>query len=64
MSAMVQTEQEIDRTILNELVVWVKTLREVGVSPDKAVDVAQKFFLAASDECEELSEYEEEYEED
>ena len=53
-----QTEQEIDRTILNELVVWVKALKEVGVSPDKAVEVAQSFFLAATD-SEEFGEYDE-----
>lgn len=42
-------EQEVsmDEMVLEQLVVWVKKLKEVGVSPDKAVEVAQNFFLAS-----------------
>lgn len=42
-------EQEVsmDEMVLDQLVVWVKKLKEVGVSPDKAVEVAQNFFLAS-----------------
>ncbi len=40
-------EQEVsmDELVLEQLVTWVKKLKEVGVSPDKAVEVAQNFML-------------------
>jgi len=53
----VEAEDEplFDRRLLGELVHWVKELKDVGVSPDKAVDVATKFILAplsmALEEC-------------
>ncbi len=42
-------EQEVsmDELVLEQLVTWVKKLKEVGVSPDKAVEVAQNFMLAS-----------------
>ena len=42
-------EQEVsmDELVLEQLVMWVKKLKEVGVSPDKAVEVAQNFMLAS-----------------
>lgn len=49
-----EQEQSLDRTMLNELVHWVKTLKEVGVSPDVAATVATKFFVAVcSSDCHE-----------
>jgi hypothetical protein len=44
--------------VLDELVKWVKTLGQAGVSPDKAVEVARDFLLAAcmADE-EDMEEY-------
>ena len=55
-NAVLETESTLDRTMLNEIVHWVKTLKDVGVSPDVAAQVATKFFVAAcnaSDEEEE-----------
>lgn len=52
-------EQEVsmDELVLEQLVTWVKKLKEVGVSPDKAVEVAQNFMLASmSVACEEEGE--------
>jgi len=66
-NAVLETETSLDRTMLNEIVHWVKTLKDVGVSPDVAAQVATKFFVAAvsSEECEEEAwdEYSEEDEE-
>lgn len=64
---MVETESALDRTLLEEMVVWIKTLKQEGVSADKAAEIAKDFFLAiCSGEfepcCEE--EYEEEYDEE
>lgn len=54
--------------MLHEIVHWVKTLKEVGVSPDVAAQVATKFFVAAcnasEDDEEEWDEYAEEDDED
>lgn len=54
--------------ILEELVRWVKTLGNAGVSPDKAVEVARDFMLASMmAECgegEDYEEYDEEYDDD
>jgi hypothetical protein len=62
----VQTTQESGtNVVLDELCKWVKTLGQAGVSPDKAVEVARDFLLAAcmADE-EEMDEYDEYDEED
>ncbi len=45
--APVRTEEAIENPVLQELVNWVTTLKTVGVSPDKAVEVARDFFLAS-----------------
>ncbi len=52
--------------VLDELVKWVKTLSQAGVSPDKAVEVARDFLLAAcmQEEYDEYDEYDEEDGED
>jgi hypothetical protein len=42
-----RTEEAIENPVLHELVNWVTTLKTVGVSPDKAVEVARDFFLAS-----------------
>lgn len=42
-----EQESTMDEMVLEQLVVWVKKLKEVGVSADKAVEVAQNFFLAS-----------------
>lgn len=53
----VEAEEEplFDRRLLEELVHWVKALGDVGVSADKAVDVATRFLLGplslAMEEC-------------
>lgn len=51
----VEDEPLFDRRLLGEIVQWVKALGEVGVTPDKAVDVATRFLLAplsmALEEC-------------
>lgn len=65
-NAVAESEPALDRTMLNEIVHWVKTLKEVGVSPDVAAQVATRFFIAACQATEEdWEEYgEDEYEED
>lgn len=54
---VLETEAIIDRAYLNELIHWVKTLNSVGVSPDKAAEIAKDFMLhscgASSEELEE-----------
>ena len=52
-TAVAEPETTLDRTMLHEIVHWVKTLKEVGVSPDVAAKVATKFFIAACDSDEE-----------
>ena len=46
--APVKTEEAVMNPVLTELVTWVQTLKTVGVSPDKAVEVARDFFLASA----------------
>lgn len=53
------TETGLDRTMLNEIVHWVRTLKEVGVSPDVAAQVAVKFFVAACNASEEEESWDE-----
>ncbi|MBY0356950.1 MAG: hypothetical protein K2W82_03030 [Candidatus Obscuribacterales bacterium] len=52
-NAVLEQESGLDRSMLNEIVHWVKTLNEVGVSPDVAAQVATKFFVAACNASEE-----------
>lgn len=62
----VQAAESGTTVVLDELVKWVKTLSQAGVSPDKAVEVARDFLLAAfmSDESDEdYDEYDEDEEE-
>lgn len=66
MGIAVQAETNVERPVLDELVVWIKALNAVGVSPDKAAEIGAEFLLSAimsggEDECEE---YDEEYDED
>jgi hypothetical protein len=59
----VKTEETVSNPVLTELVTWVNTLKTVGVSPDKAVEVARDFFLASAmteEENDEDWDYEEE----
>jgi len=59
----VQTAPESGTSfVLEELVKWVKTLSQAGVSPDKAVEVARDFLLAAC--MSDGEEYDEEYDEE
>jgi hypothetical protein len=63
----VKTEEAIDNPVLQELVTWVSTLKTVGVSPDKAVEVARDFFIASCmshDEEEEGEEWDDEEDEE
>jgi hypothetical protein len=56
---MTQTETMIDTSVLDEVVHWIRTLKDVGVSPDTAATVTTKFFIAASAATEEEEEEEE-----
>ena len=49
LEATLEHATAIDRTALNELVHWVKTLNQVGVSPDVAAQVAKDYFIATCD---------------
>ena len=59
-NAVAESEPALDRTMLNEIVHWVNTLKQVGVTPDVAAQVATRFFIAAcqasDDEWEEYGE--------
>src|SRR5262249_26506187 len=50
---MTQTGTMIDTSVLDEVVHWIKTLKDIGVSPDTAANVTTKFFIAATEEEEE-----------
>jgi hypothetical protein len=43
----------IDTSVLEEVVLWIKTLKDAGVSPDTAARVTTRFFIAATEEEEE-----------
>ncbi len=64
----VQTAETGTNVVLDELVKWVKTLSQAGVSPDKAVEVARDFLLAAcmadEEEVDEFDEYDEDDDEE
>jgi hypothetical protein len=68
MPTTTKPEMDVDTSpILDELVKWVQTLKQAGVSADKAVEVARDFMLASMmSECGEAEEYDldEEYDED
>jgi len=49
---MTQTETIVDTSVLEEVVHWIKTLKEAGVSADTAANITCKFFLAGSEEQE------------
>jgi hypothetical protein len=49
---MTQTETIVDASVLDEVVHWIKTLTEAGVSADTAANITAKFFLAGSEEQE------------
>lgn len=58
---MAQTETIVDTSVLSEVVNWIKTLKEVGVSADTAANVTAKFLIAAAGaEEEEFEDYFEE----
>lgn len=64
---MSQTQTLMDTSVLDEMVQWIKTLKDAGVSADTAATVTAKFFIATSalaeeyeDEGEEYSDYDEE----
>lgn len=50
---MTQTGTLIDTSVLDEVVHWIKTLKDAGVSPDTAARITTKFFIAATEEEEE-----------
>jgi hypothetical protein len=56
---MSQTQTIMDTSVLEEVVQWIKALKDVGVSPDTAANVTTKFFIATSAVAEE-EEYEDE----
>jgi hypothetical protein len=58
---MTQTETIVDSSVLEEVVLWIRTLKEAGVSADTAASITCKFFLAGSEqqEAEEEDFYEE-----
>lgn len=57
-----ENETIIDRAYLTEILHWVKTLNSVGVSPDKAAEIAKDFMLHSCDAS--ADETDEEYYED
>ncbi len=60
---MTQTKTIVDTTVLEEVVHWIKTLKDVGVSPDTAAQVTSQFFLAAVELAGDDEEEEDYYEE-
>lgn len=44
---MQQTEASVDTAILDEMVRWIRTLKEAGVSADTAAKCTTDFFIAA-----------------
>lgn len=53
MTPTTQTQTLIDTSVLDEVIHWIKALKEVGVSPDTAANVTTRFFIAASTVSEE-----------
>jgi len=48
MTQMTQTQTVMDTAVLDEVIHWIKALKEAGVSPDTAANVTSRFFIAAS----------------
>lgn len=60
MQTTIEQETAIDRTALTELVHWVKTLSQAGVSPDVAAKVAKDYFIATCSADDEECDFEDE----
>ena len=67
MTQMTQTQTVMDTSVLDEVIQWIKALKEAGVSADTAANVTSRFFIAAStvseedeDDDEEFPDYDEE----
>jgi hypothetical protein len=48
MTQVTQTQTVMDTAVLDEVIHWIKALKEAGVSPDTAANVTSRFFIAAS----------------
>lgn len=48
MTQMTQTQTVMDPAVLDEVIQWIKALKDIGVSPDTAANVTSRFFIAAS----------------
>ncbi len=48
MTQMTQTQTIMDTAVLDEVIQWIKALKEAGVSADTAANVTSRFFIAAS----------------
>ncbi len=46
-STLPEVDTWVDTSILDEMVKWIKALTAAGVSPDRAAEIAQPFFLDA-----------------
>jgi len=53
MTQMTQTPTVMDTSVLDEVIQWIRALKEAGVSADTAANVTSKFFIAASTVAEE-----------
>jgi hypothetical protein len=51
----------MDTSVLDEIVQWIKTLKDVGVSPDTAANVTTKFLIATSSVAEDYEDDDEDY---
>ena len=62
MTQMTQTQTVMDTAVLDEVIHWIKALKEAGVSADTAANVTSRLFIAASTGTEDDEEYgDEEY---
>jgi hypothetical protein len=48
MTQMTQTQTIMETAVLDEVIHWIKALKEAGVSADTAANVTSRFFIAAS----------------
>lgn len=53
MTQMTQTQTVMDTAVLDEVIYWIKALKEAGVSADTAANVTSRFFIAAGTASEE-----------
>ena len=64
MTQMTQTQTVMDTAVLDEVIHWIKALKEAGVSADTAANVTSRLFIAAStasdEDDEEYPDYDEE----